>query len=110
MAAKEEDGENIKVAVRIRPLNSKERKRGTQVCWEWHEQTVSLIDGPLGGRGGGSRNDNKKKTSFTFDNLYTPSSHTSHIYRDVVAPVVRHAMTGPSSSGGFIDVWLDKRE
>ena len=75
--------ETIKVAFRLRPLNSAEKQAGRKVCCVAHEE-----DGVIEMKNGESCK------RFTFDAVFSESSSQRRIYDVCAAPVVQSVLEG----------------
>ena len=77
--------ESIKVAFRVRPLNQKEKQKGSQIATVAHaERGVIEITNPSSG-------DAKQ---FTFDHVFGEQSTQVQVYNTVCAPVVQSCLDG----------------
>lgn len=81
---------NVKVAVRCRPMSSKEVSRGCVSIVQVSNGNAIHIDSP-GDKAGGSKQDAK---DFTFDFCYDDSSTQRQVYRDLGLPMVTKALDG----------------
>jgi len=83
---KQNKTETVKVAIRVRPMNARERKEGNQVVVEVDKQenaiTVIKPDGS---------NDNK---TFNYDYVYPPATIQRDIYDEVAFPLVESVFQG----------------
>ena len=79
--------ESVKVIVRCRPLNEKEREMNTRLVIE----TNSLLHQCSIQRSG---DDTKSAKNFTFDGVYGISSSTEVIYSEIVRPIVNGVVEG----------------
>lgn len=79
--------ESVKVIVRCRPLNEKEREMNTRLVIE----TNSLLHQCSIQRSG---DDTKSAKNFTFDGVYGISSSTEVIYSEIVCPIVNGVVEG----------------
>jgi centromeric protein E len=73
----------IKVAIRVRPLNSMENKRGDNMGWEWDDE--NLIDMSEDGRAG---------KTWKFDALLPPTVTQEAVYNAVASEIVEKAIAG----------------
>ncbi|KAL7750533.1 hypothetical protein RI367_003869 [Sorochytrium milnesiophthora] len=89
MLATPSSAENVAVAIRVRPLNSKEVEQGHQIAWRIVEGTtlmqVPISDAPAS---------QSTPVSFTFDQIYTGSCSNRSIYAQLAQDIVRSAMEG----------------
>ena len=78
---------NVKVAVRCRPMSSKETARGCRSIVTITENSVHIegIDGEHGA---------KDSKDYTFDFAYNSNSTQDEVYKDIGEPVVTQAMDG----------------
>jgi len=78
--------ETVKVAIRVRPMNSREKKEGNQTVVNADKQeNMVTVDKPDGS------NDPK---SFAFDYVYPPNSKQRDIYDEVAFPLVESVFEG----------------
>ncbi len=81
---------NVKVAVRCRPMSSKEEARGCGNIVKIDEALNSVnIDGVADEHGG-----SKEAKDFTFDYAYGINSTQEQVYKDIGQPVVTQALDG----------------
>ena len=83
---------NVQVAVRCRPLSSKEISRGCSEIVEMTDKTVSITAPP------GARVDGDREKSFTFDFCYFTDSKQDQVYQDLGLSVVMKALDGFNST------------
>ncbi|PIA18525.1 kinesin-domain-containing protein [Coemansia reversa NRRL 1564] len=86
---------NVVVAVRCRPLNAREEKRGVQRLVTMHGQQAQLIQP---GEGTGKRGERRQRT-YTFDYAYPPVSDSGeagqqNVFNDIGQAVLGHALSG----------------
>lgn len=74
--------QGVLVAVRVRPLNSREKKGKDIACWEL--DATQLVD--CGGRGA--------KKGFSFSHVFDPSATNLTVFQKVAAHIVERAMMG----------------
>ncbi|XP_076820220.1 osmotic avoidance abnormal protein 3-like isoform X2 [Clavelina lepadiformis] len=80
--------EAVKVIVRCRPLNERERKLNCKVIVNMHEDRgMCLIQKP-------DANQEQAPKQFTFDGAYYTSSTTEQIYNDIAYPLVEGVVEG----------------
>lgn len=81
--------DNISVAVRIRPLNAREKKRDAHAPWIWEENSIAqtTASGAM-----------VKACTFTFDNVFGPEAPTSDIYDCVAEPIIQSAVEGVNAT------------
>jgi centromeric protein E len=101
--AEAEAKKSIQVCVRIRPLNSREKRvQGNDaVAWQWEDDRITpaayanLSSQPAGTQQPTSavRRD-PMQAGFTFDHLFHPLAPTSDIYERAVQGIVTAAMSG----------------
>jgi len=76
--------ETVKVAIRVRPLNAREKKEGNPVCVDANKQdnqiTVSKAEG--------------EDKTFNFDYVYPPGTDQRTIYDEVAFPLVESVFLG----------------
>jgi hypothetical protein len=71
---------SVEVAIRVRPLRPEMGE--TKVAWELHKNMLAEMN-------------NENETTFTFDRVYDPSSHTEDIYQQSVKDsIVRNVVQG----------------
>lgn len=80
--------ESVKVIVRCRPLNEKEREMKTRFVIETNSslQQCSILRRP--------GDDPRLSKTFTFDGVYGISSSTEKIYSEIVRPIVKGVIDG----------------
>ena len=78
--------DNIKVCVRIRPINEREERHSTTPAWTWKDNTIAQTSSSLRNRGAGG--------VFTYDHLFTPLTDTEEIYESAVRRVILATMGG----------------
>ena len=73
---------SVKVVVRLRPMNEKEKKHGTLpvIKAKTQEKTVTVI------KGQGSR---QARSSYGFDNVFTAFSTQSEVFDATLKPMIR---------------------
>mmetsp|Transcript_8679 Transcript_8679/g.36164 ORF Transcript_8679/g.36164 Transcript_8679/m.36164 type:complete len:1406 (+) Transcript_8679:84-4301(+) len=84
MASKQGSTDNVSVAVRVRPLNSRELEHQAESAWLMEDQTITQQNAkgrPIG-------------TRYTFDHLFGPGCNTRSIYDDVAHDIIASAMEG----------------
>eukprot|EP00794_Sanderia_malayensis_P019932 gene19932-21884_t len=81
--------DNIRVAIRVRPLIQREVSRDADSNWKVEDNTIFQVENgiPL-------PNNIINPTAFTFDKVYTGSDSTVEIYDTFAKPVVIKAMRG----------------
>lgn len=82
---KQNKTETVKVAIRVRPMNSNEKKEGNKVCVEADKQENSVVV---------SKPDNNDNKCFNFDYVYPPGSQQRDIYDEVAFPLVESVFLG----------------
>jgi centromeric protein E len=80
----ETEEESMFVAVRLRPLNEKEKKRQDEECWKVLPEFDSIA----------LKNSSSKRDTFTYDHIYGTDSKTSDIYDQMVDPIVNSVVEG----------------
>jgi kinesin family protein 1/kinesin family protein 3/17 len=83
--------ENIRVAVRCRPLNSKEEARGEGACLEILEDGVINITAPADAGAGVDAGALKR---FKFDYSYGPNCEQEQVAQDIAFPILEAAFDG----------------
>ena len=75
------DSSSVQVVVRLRPMNSVEKKHGTLpvVTASTQDRTVTVI------KGHGSR---QARSSFSFDNVFTAFSTQEEVFDGTLKPVI----------------------
>ncbi|KAJ2802233.1 hypothetical protein H4R20_003359, partial [Coemansia guatemalensis] len=86
---------NVVVAVRCRPLNAREAKRGVQELVTMHGQQAQLTQP---GEGTGNRGERRQRT-YTFDYAYPPVTDSAEagqecVFNDIGQAVLGHALSG----------------
>lgn len=71
---------NVRVAIRIRPLSSRERQGGSTECISVIPGTCQIVAGP--------------DKSFTFDNVFPTDSSQDDIFASLAAPVLNYFLDG----------------
>ena len=90
---------NVKVAVRCRPFNKREKGMQAQSVVEIEDNKQILLRDPTGRKttssssSSSSNNDNNIRT-FTFDGAYGPETPTTSVYETLAAPLVEQALSG----------------
>lgn len=79
--------ESVKVIVRCRPLNEKEREMKTRFVIETNSSSQQCSIRRPG-------DDSKLSKTFTFDGVYGISSSTEKIYSEIVRPIVNGVLDG----------------
>jgi len=78
-------GDNINVAIRVRPLNRREIESDTLIGWEIEQQSIVQLhpseDRPMG-------------PPYLFDHVFGPDVCTNQVYDDVAHRIVCSAMDG----------------
>ena len=72
---------SVTVAVRVRPLSSRERQEGDEECLEFHENQISL---------------NGK--SFTYDKVFREIAAQEEVFKESIEPLVAKFLEGYNSS------------
>ena len=83
------DVENILVAVRCRPLSSKEVARGCQSIVEFSGDGKTIKISPSS-----SSNGLQEDKYFTFDHCYDEFSEQRRVYQELGGPIVSNALEG----------------
>ena len=83
--------EQIKVAVRVRPLLSHEKEISDKKSWEWNENSIQLLETEQNIFNLSSKN---VKQAYQFDHLFSPESTNEIIFDSVVKNIVYAAMEG----------------
>ena len=73
---------NVRVAVRARPLSSKERERGCSECVTMKGKVATIVD------------ENGNSRQFSFDYCYWTNTAQSTVYEDLARPIVEGAIDG----------------
>eukprot|EP00762_Andalucia_godoyi_P002744 ANDGO_04515.mRNA.1 Osmotic avoidance abnormal protein 3 len=81
------DAVNVKVAVRTRPFNQREKDMNAEVCLKVEGDTV-FISNPSNG----------KEEGFTFDHAYWIDSPQESVYNDLGRPILDKALEGYNST------------
>jgi hypothetical protein len=83
--------EQIKVAVRVRPLLKQERENNDKKTWDWDNKSIQLLEKDLN-----IFNPYTKtvKQSYQFDQIFGPEVANDYIFKSVVRNIVRSAMAG----------------
>lgn len=82
---------SVQVVVRLRPLNTKEKKHGTLpvVSASTADKTVTVI------KGQGSR---QARSSYNFDNVFTAFSSQEEVFDATLKPIIRDVLMGFEST------------
>ena len=81
--------DNIKVCVRLRPMNEREQRNSVIPAWTWKDNTIAQaqVSAPTSrNRGSGAM--------YTYDYLFDPMSATEEIYESAVRRVILATMSG----------------
>lgn len=73
---------NVRVAVRARPLSSKEKARGCKECVSMEGKTTTIVD------------EEGHSKQFGFDFCYWTDTKQSTVYEDLAHPIVAGAIDG----------------
>lgn len=85
---------NVQVAVRCRPLNSRERSSGERTVLTCAEERREVIcSAPNAVRKGGSAAANPKKM-YTYDHVFGPDASQADVYEGIVEPIVDEVLQG----------------
>ena len=76
---KEERAEKIKVCVRCRPINKKEKDERARRCVEVSEKSGEIRVG---------------KKTYTFDKVFGPQSGQIEVYQNIVTPIINEVLQG----------------
>lgn len=82
--------ENIQVAVRLRPLNPKEKEAGEFVPWRVRQNTIEINRLEPDTQGGKKH----QKQSFTFDHCFNENTSNEVVYARVAKSVVASCLEG----------------
>lgn len=78
--------DNVRVAVRVRPLNARERLAAADFKFSWIIDSKSIIQ---------AHNDKPiQSNSFFFDNVFQPPANNAVIFENIAKPVVASAVEG----------------
>ncbi len=69
---------NIQVAVRIRPLNQRERTENHDVIMDWSDSQISTPN----------------NTPFLFDHIFSPESNNDFVYSHLAKDIVEDCLNG----------------
>ena len=78
--------ENIRVAVRCRPLNARERNEGASVVFKREGSSTVVLSDPASGTNAPRR--------FAFDFVYDDEAEQHELFRDVGRPILDRAFAG----------------
>ena len=78
--------ETVKVAIRVRPLNGRERREGNPVCVDANKQENQITVSK-------GEKDSEDKT-FQFDYVYPPATTQQTVYDEVAFPLVESVFEG----------------
>ena len=78
--------ENIRVAVRCRPLNARERNEGASVVFKREGSSTVVLSDPASGTNAPRR--------FAFDFVYDDKAEQHELFRDVGRPILDRAFAG----------------
>jgi centromeric protein E len=109
------NSDNVKVSVRMRPMNRRETANGDNVAWDWTSRSVQLRDSDAAiaasvatAPGDAAASPRKRapaagppdssRSSFTFDYVFQPEDDNDVVYRDIGEHVVEGAVNGYHSS------------
>lgn len=91
------DVEEIKVAVRIRPLNQKElESKDSLSAWKAFPKHNSIVQ--LNPRTGKPVEDSKGKTMFSFDKVFTAEASTEDVYEFIAQDLITGVVEGRNAS------------
>lgn len=79
---------NVKVALRCRPMSSKEKARNCTTIVKVPSETTVIM----------THVESNEEKKFTFDHCYFTESTQEHVYRDIGAPMVKQALDGYNST------------
>jgi DNA replication protein DnaC len=82
---------NVKVAVRVRPLNKSEMARGAQICLAVRKEARVVILKDTSRR-------RSQDAIFRFDHVYASESTQEELYNDIGEPVVEQTLEGFNST------------
>ncbi len=89
------DTGNIKVVVRCRPMNSRERNRGASNLIEFVDQHQLVLQPPSDGDARESSKATKKKSMpFSFDRAYDENTEQSELFEYIGVELLQHAFNG----------------
>ncbi|XP_048589279.1 kinesin-like protein KIF3A [Nematostella vectensis] len=88
MPEKEDSGDNVRVVVRCRPLNEKEKGSGCKMCVNVDEGTGSIAVTPPGGRS------SEPPKKFTFDRVFNVDCKQTDVYTDAARGIVESVLEG----------------
>ncbi|XP_067686264.1 centromere-associated protein E-like [Haliotis asinina] len=75
-------GDNIKVAVRVRPLLQKEQSNGLSILWNVKDDKTIMS------------NESSASDSYVFDSVYDHMDTTQELYGELCSPIIRNAAEG----------------
>ncbi|XP_046556912.1 LOW QUALITY PROTEIN: kinesin-like protein KIN-7O [Haliotis rubra] len=75
-------GDNIKVAVRVRPLLQKEQSNGLNILWNVKDDKTI------------TSNESSASDSYVFDSVYDHMDTTQELYGELCSPIIRNAAEG----------------
>ena len=84
---KEEDTSTLSVAIRVRPLNEREKSGGQRFVWKIQDNSIEQT----------WKNSNSKRkqlATYAFDRMFGPESKNEEVYDKVVKNIVTRAMEG----------------
>ncbi|XP_072020488.1 uncharacterized protein [Amphiura filiformis] len=76
--------DNIKVAIRVRPLINREENENADVNWKADTQTIVQVD--AGGQ--------TKGKCYNFDRVFDMTETTQDVYEEIAQPIIESAMEG----------------
>ena len=96
------DNDNVKVSVRIRPLNRREMANDDFIAWDWTERSLQLKEkhapSLASAASPAKRRAEPPRAAFTYDYLFHPHADNDDVYRDIGKHVVEGAVQGFHSS------------
>jgi len=99
---KKPETDNVKVCVRIRPLNRRELKHEHTIAWDWTDRSIQLKGRDLPSLASASspakRRNDPPRAAFTFDTLFHPHCDNDEVYDTIGRHVVEGAVRGFHSS------------
>lgn len=94
LAPKSNKTESVKVVVRCRPLNSKERDAAEDQIVNIDKKRRAITIRKPADAAVSSENDGFENKEFTFDNVYAPDTMQQELYDETARPIVDSVLNG----------------
>jgi centromeric protein E len=86
MKSEEEVKSTLSVAIRVRPLNEREKSNGQSFVWKIRDNTIEQT--------WQKSNSKRKLATYDFDRVFGPTTKNDEVYDKVVKDIVKKAMEG----------------